>query len=256
MKNLLFATTALLVLSASVPAQDIPLAQILVEKQGWRVVASKLPGITALEGMPNGALAIYQGSHTATLNASGTLEPITTKRATPPRAQTHVFTSSGNYRIDPEAKVVVARAGGKEETLQLHGLTTPACLTLWPDQGHLVIGESASAWLWAVRIEKDGTLGPGDRYYSLQVPRGKSVPVTAMTIDASGLLYACTPRGVQVFDPTGRLSGVIALPGKAPMTAIALGGPKADTLFVACGDEIHARPLQRKASYTLKKSKQ
>ena len=82
---------------------------------------------------------------------------------------------------------------------------------LWPDEGHLVIGEADGAYLWAVRIEKDGSFGPGDRYYSLRTRPNEKMHVAAMTMDAGYLLYACTPLGIQVFDPTGRLSGVILL---------------------------------------------
>ena len=39
------------------------------------------------------------------------------------------------------------------------------------------------------------------------------------------------------------------------MTAIAIGGEKADTLFVAAGEKVFARKIQGKASYTLKKEK-
>ena len=75
-----------------------------------------------------------------------------------------------------------------------------------------------------------------------------------MTMDAGNLLYACTPIGIQVFDPTGRLSGVIAAPSKDAMTAITIGGAKADELFVAAGDTIYARKIHGKATYTLTKT--
>ena len=135
------------------------------------------------------------------------------------------------------------------------GPKSPTCLALWPDEGHLVIGESDGAYLWAVRIEKDGSLGAGDRYYSLRTKPNEKMHVTAMTMDAGYLLYACTPLGIQVFDPTGRLSGVIAAPAKETMTAITIGGEKADTLFVASGERIYARKIQGKAIYTLKNGK-
>ena len=72
-------------------------------------------------------------------------------------------------------------------------------------------------------------------------------------MDAGHLLYACTPLGVQVFDPTGRLCGVILAPSKDEMSAICIAGEKAGTLYVACGDRIYARKIQGKAAYTLKK---
>jgi enterochelin esterase family protein len=76
-----------------------------------------------------------------------------------------------------------------------------------------------------------------------------------MVMDANFRLYAATPLGVQVFDPTGRLAGVLLPPDKEEMTAITLGGKDADTLFVAAGDKIYSRKIQAKAVYTLKKDK-
>ena len=80
--------------------------------------------------------------------------------------------------------------------------------------------------------------------------------VTAMTMDAGYLLYACTPLGIQVFDPTGRLSGVIAAPSKdeddrhhhrRQRKPIPSSSRPAD--------KIYARKIQGKAAYTLKKAK-
>ncbi len=94
------------------------------------------------------------------------------------------------------------------------------------------------------------------RYYSLRVTMGeKAGGVKAMEMDARNLRYAATPLGVQVFDPTGRLCGIILPPAKEEMTAITIGGKDADQLFVACGDKIYSRKIQGKAAYTLKKDK-
>jgi enterochelin esterase family protein len=80
------------------------------------------------------------------------------------------------------------------------------------------------------------------------VRRGETASgVTALTVDDKGRVYACTPLGVQVFDPTGRLSGVLLKPADGDLTAVALGGPDGDTLFVACGEKIFARKTKAKA---------
>lgn len=49
-------------------------------------------------------------------------------------------------------------------------------------------------------------------YAPLRVP-AKGLPrVTELATDRDGRVYAATPVGVQVFDPTGRLCGVVAAP--------------------------------------------
>jgi gluconolactonase len=50
-----------------------------------------------------------------------------------------------------------------------------------------------------------------------------------------------TKEGLQMFDPTGRLCGVIAKPQNAWLANVVLGGPKLDTLYVTCTDKIYRR---------------
>ena len=242
-------------LAGPIAAQDIPLSKILVEKEPWREVAKEVKNVTYLDGEPKGDIAIYTGERTALLRIDNKVEliplpPFITPRRDPTVARTRL---GAVYQIAKDGKSVTVTIGKRSEVLKLPGLAAPTCLALWPDEGHLVIGEADGGYLWAVRIEKDGTLGPGDRYYSLRTRQDEKMHVAAMTMDANYLLYACTPLGVQVFDPTGRLSGVIPNPSKEPMVAITIGGAKADELYVAAGDKIYARRIQMKASYTLKK---
>ena len=234
-------------------AQDIPLSKILVEKENWRVAAGPLLPVTYLEAFPSGDLAINYGGAHGSLTTKGEVLP--GPKVLFVRTVRMASATKGSYFIDDDSKLVSVVDGKRIESPKLAGLKAPTCLTVWPDEGHLVVGEADGAYLWAVRIEKDGSLGRGDRYYSLRTKPNEKMHVTAMTMDAGYLLYACTPLGIQVFDPTGRLSGVIAAPAKETMTAITIGGEKADTLFVAAGDKIYARKIQGKAPYTLKKEK-
>ena len=253
MNRIIACMIALALSTAPLSAQDIPLSKILVEKEGWREVAKDLSGITFLEAEPAGSIAIFQANTVARLHPQGKIEKRKSSADKDERRdQRIVWTTTGKMLFSIDwGSISVAHRSGK---LQLPGARM-SCLTLWPDDGQLVIGKEEGAYLWAYRIEKDGSLGPGDRYYSLRTKPNEKMHVTAMTMDAGYLLYACTPLGIQVFDPTGRLSGVIAAPAKEPMTAITIGGEKADTLFVASGERIYARKIQGKAIYTLKKDK-
>jgi enterochelin esterase family protein len=71
--------------------------------------------------------------------------------------------------------------------------------------------------------------------------------VRGLAVDDKGRLYACTPLGVQVFDPTGRLSGVMLKPCDGELTAAAFGGDKGDLLFVLCGDKVFVRKTKSQA---------
>jgi gluconolactonase len=280
MKRFVIAVAVLLCAAATGSAQDIPLSKILIEGEGWKVAAKGLAKVKVLAGQPDGTVLLDQkGGPTTYLKPDGTLGKRMPQGDGDPRATVPVMTGdilagvmttpakkgqqANAYYIPDDSKQVLLRSeelnSWKEPIpLKLNGITSPRSLALWPDESHLVIGESDGAWLWAFRIDTKGggLLGTGDRYYSLRIKPGeKASNVTGMVMDAGNLLYAATPLGVQVFDPTGRLSGVILPPAKEEMTAITIGGEKGDTLFVAAGDKVYSRKIQGKAAYTLKKDK-
>ena len=96
---------------------------------------------------------------------------------------------------------------------------------LWNDEGTLVVGDAAGKHLWAFRIEPDGSLSSKDRYYTLRVPAGqKESAVAGLVEDDKNRLYAAAATGVHVYDPTGRLCGVLLRPEAPPTTVVALGG--------------------------------
>jgi enterochelin esterase family protein len=257
MRRLLPSAITLVASATSLLGQDVSLPKVLVPGQGWRVAATGLPGVSFLAAAPDASLEVYRGALSARLRADGRVEQVTPPPGHPVVASPRFVQGPGGmtYQIDPAAKTVLTLEGKSKLPLRLDGLAEPSCLALWPDGGHLVIGEAKGTWLWAVRVEPDGRLGPGDRYYSLRTDPGRPTSVTALTMDAGGLLYACTPQGVQVFDPTGRLAGVVLPPAREQMTAITLGGPGSDTLYVAAGDKVYARKVQGRAVYAGGKEK-
>jgi hypothetical protein len=213
----------LLLSSAPAAAQDTPLAQILIDGEGWRRV-SKLD-----KDEWTFAEALRRTSPAAVVAANGF-----------------------RYNIDDKEQQIRGVRSGPGMQRQLFvrkspDLVRPSGLTLWPDGRTLVVGDAQSKHLWAFRVENDGNLTFGDRYYALRVKPGqKESGVTALTVDDKGRLYACTPLGVQLFDPTGRLSGVLLKPAEANPTAIAFGGPERNYLYVVHGDEVYARKTQAK----------
>jgi gluconolactonase len=265
----LLSTSIWIVVALPLAAQDIPLSKILVEKEGWREVAKGFSKVNFLEPEAAGSIRIYQEHSQSRLRADGKLEKemlrgsesrglmvrTKTDRTYYIKIYRNITRNENTSNINPNGNISWEAHVESPKNTFLYKVINPTCLTLWPDEGHLVIGEADGAYLWAVRLEKDGSFGPGDRYYSLRTRPGEKMHVTAMTMDAGYLLYACTPLGIQVFDPTGRLSGVIAAPAKETMTAITVGGPGADNLYVAAGERIYARKIQGKAIYTLKQAK-
>jgi enterochelin esterase family protein len=160
-------------------------------------------------------------------------------------AESLVVTRGGDLYCTVPGEGAVYRVGkGGEKTVVDRGLTAPHGLTLWADQGTLVVSEAEGKRLWTYRVEKDGSLGAREGYYPVWVPRGGAAGAKGLTIDATGRLYAATGAGVQVFDPTGRLSGVMTRPSREAEVAVAFGGPALDQLYVAAGDKLYVRKTQ------------
>jgi gluconolactonase len=103
------------------------------------------------------------------------------------------------------------------------------------------VGDAAGKRLYAFRIEKDGSLTDREGYYSLFVRPRQASGVAGLAIDSAGRVYAAGHEGVQVFDPTGRLSGILLEPQRAPVTAVAFGGAERDHLYVGCGGKVYVR---------------
>ena len=135
------------------------------------------------------------------------------------------------------------------------GITAPNGITVSPDQGTLAVSDSAGVHVWAMRIEPDGSLAHKEPYMTLRTevdvnaksPDGRS-PVfktrssgDGMTSDRQGRYYVASAVGVQVFDPTGRMSGVLPKPSAKFMTSCGFGGPNMDVLYVTCADQVFAR---------------
>jgi enterochelin esterase family protein len=139
------------------------------------------------------------------------------------------------------------------------GLANPNGLSLSPDEGTLAVSEHAGGAVWTFRVDADGTLDAGAPTMTLRRPidpQGEFLPRQpppylpgsrgdGMTTDTLGRYYVTTALGVQVFDPTGRLCGVVEKPDRnLPVTSCVLSGPQRDLLYVTAGPAIYRRKVQ------------
>jgi sugar lactone lactonase YvrE/enterochelin esterase-like enzyme len=140
-----------------------------------------------------------------------------------------------------------------------HGLSGPNGLALSPDGGTLAVSEYRGEHVWVYRVELDGTLSAKTPYMTLRLPidsmgefrLGEPPPCESaskadgLCTDWRGRYYVTSALGVQVFDPTGRMCGVLNRPqSSAPLTSCALGGMDKDVLFVTNGDKVYSRRLR------------
>ena len=132
------------------------------------------------------------------------------------------------------------------------GITAPNGICRSPDQGTLAVSDFKGPHCWAFRIEPDGSLTSKQPYMTM---RRKGVPTAhrellptfqsscrgdGMITDAFGRYYVATELGVQYFDPTGRISGVIpGPPGIRGMTSVAFAGPNLEYLYATCFTQLY-----------------
>lgn len=158
-----------------------------------------------------------------------------------------VVTGKGSiFFTEPGAGRVWYVSPQKEKRVVAEGLK-PNGVILTPDQTTLVVTDSIDPTLWTFRVETDGSLTCKDRYYGpLRMVRGQQgTGSDGMTVDSVGRLYVTTRAGLQMFDPIGRMGGVIHKPlPDRPLSNVCFGGPQRDTLYVTAGDKVFRRKTQ------------
>lgn len=172
-----------------------------------------------------------------------------------------VVTYKGDVYFTETGKHQVTRIAAKthEKSAADVGITAPNGITLSPDQGTLAVSDYAGEYVWTFRIEADGTLtgkGPymtmrrpidpaGEFKFNEPPPYKKAAGGDGMASDTIGRYYVATALGVQVFDPTGRLCGVLPKPqADKPLTSVMLSGANREYLYVTNGDKVFRRKVQ------------
>ena len=201
------------------------------------------PKVSALKFGPDGRLYACQGglkrviafeipSGKQTIIAEG-VEP-----------NDFVVTRKGRIYITETSKkqVTLIDTNGTKRVVDT-GINAPNGLTLSPDQGTLMVSDYRGTSVWAFRIEPDGTLSAKEPYMTVVTPVDKPEIASSdgMTTDWVGRYYVTTAVGLQMFDSTGRLGGVISKPQSKPLSNVTFAGPKFDYLYVTCGDKIYRR---------------
>jgi gluconolactonase len=134
---------------------------------------------------------------------------------------------------------VYYRAADGNVTRLINDLHGPNGIALSPDERTLYVVASFQRHVMAYPVLAPGRLGPGRCFCRLApswipfLPGGDGA-----TVDAAGNLYVATVAGVQVFDPTGKLRGVLRVPGRP--SNVAFGGSAHGTLFITTGGSLYA----------------
>lgn len=138
------------------------------------------------------------------------------------------------------------------------GITKPNGIALSKDGGTLAISDHGGEFAWLFRVKPDGALDAKMPSMTLRLPidskgefKFNEPPpyLTAslgdgMAVDKKGRYYITSALGIQIFDPTGRLCGVLPKPLRdQPLTTCILAGQDHSTLYIANGTTIFRRKL-------------
>jgi sugar lactone lactonase YvrE len=240
---------AMLVSNSSAHAQDMPLSQIIAEDHSWTLVKGGYSKIDGLFTDASGRVRVIHGKGMDFVGTDGAVR-IRHDADSDVKLPHQARTRRGLvYIIREDELPLVSLISRNAPVVETPGVNRPAGLALSPDDSTLFVGDAAGKAVWAFRVEKDGTLTAGEPYCPLRLkPEQKESGVACVITDAVGRIYAGTPLGVQIFDPTGRLCGVLNNPCEGKVTALAFGGSDRNVLYMACGDKLYSRQMLARGS--------
>ncbi|HVX62178.1 MAG TPA: SMP-30/gluconolactonase/LRE family protein [Pirellulales bacterium] len=161
--------------------------------------------------------------------------------------------SGGVYFTDPHFRapdplpqgvtaVYYISSEGKVSRL-LDDLKAPNGVILSPDEKTLYVIPSQQEEMMAYPVEGPGKLGEGRVFCRLKQAEGKSgTGGDGLTIDSKGNLYITSGLGLQVFNPEGKLLGIIAFPEQP--ANVTFGGKDFKTLYVTARTSLYKAPME------------
>ena len=149
------------------------------------------------------------------------------------------------YFTDTGKGCVMAIDPQKKSSVAAEGINAPNGITLSPDQRSLAVSEYKGTNVWVYRVGADGALSNGSRSMELRTPAGRpDSGGDGSTTDAQGRYYVTSHLGIQVFEATGRLVGVIAKPTNKGCVSVAFAGPDHAYLYACASDKVFRRKMQ------------
>ncbi len=222
-----------------------------------RVVARE--AVSGLEFGPDGRLYACQG---------GKKRIIAIDPATAEVKEIAGDLAPNDLAVTPEGILLVTETGKRQVTridpatgkltAADTGITGPNGIALSNDAGTLTVSDYRGTHAWTFRVNADGSLDAKMPTMEMRMPidpkgdfRFHEPPPTlaasagdGLAVDRTGRWYVTSALGVQIFDPTGRLCGVLPKPRpEKPLTSCILAGPEHSFVYVTNGDTIWRRKV-------------
>ncbi|MCM2373757.1 alpha/beta hydrolase-fold protein [Aporhodopirellula aestuarii] len=216
--------------------------------------------VSGLEFGPDGTLYGCQGAkkRVISINVDSGEVNVVAENVTP---NDLAVTDDGFILITETKDKHVTRINPKtgETSVVDSGITRPNGIVLSPDGSTLVVSDHGGEFAWAMRVGAGATLDAKMPTMTMRLPidpKGEfafNEPPPYITasrgdgsaVDKSGRYYITSAVGVQIFDATGRLGGVLPAPNPSkPLTSCTLAGPDHSYLYVTNGDVVYRRKLK------------
>lgn len=149
------------------------------------------------------------------------------------------FTVTGPGQV---ARVPTTARSMPRPPVMAGGINKPNGISLSSDQKFLIVSEYGGTNVWTYIVADDGSLHSGQRYMDLRVPQGRADSGgDGMTTDKESRYYITSHAGIQMFNATGRLGGVIAKPSERACVSVAFAGPNHEWLYACASDKVYRR---------------
>src|SRR6516225_5778259 len=144
----------------------------------------------------------------------------------------------------PQGKTAVYYiAADSKVTRLVDDLPNPNGVILSPDEKTLYVIPSGQAEMMAYPVEAPGKIGKGKVFCKLkQRNEGGTSGGDGLTVDTKGNLYITSQLGLQAFNPSGDLLGIIALPEQP--ANVDFGGPDMKTLYVTARTSLYTVSME------------
>ncbi len=172
--------------------------------------------------------------------------------------------TGGAYFTDPlfrapqplpqKKEAIYYRSADGKVTRILDNLKTPNGIILSPDEKTLYVIPTMQKNMWAYPVTSPGKLGEGRIFCELSQREGKdNAGGDGVSIDSKRNLYIASELGIQVFNPEGKLLGIIKFPEQP--ANVTFGGPEMKTLYVTARTSLYSAKMEIKGHSFNKESK-
>jgi gluconolactonase len=145
----------------------------------------------------------------------------------------------------PQGKTCVYYVDAKGAVTRLiDDLPNPNGINLSPDEKTLYVFPSGQADMMAYPVEGPGKIGKGKVICTLKQPEGKKGMSggDGGAVDSQGNLYITSALGLQVFNPEGKLLGILRLPEQP--ANVCFGGQYLRNLYVTARTSVYVAPME------------